>query len=131
MGKRQVCWLPAFSPLPTIFLKCFYFSIVKKSGLSGKQIVKADFLFNFLVDEKLCAFKTLRKTPYFKDTRFDSSTTDSFNSTGGKEEMAHTEQFLLFPQCFLLNQITVSPFVHNFDIISLFVAKLEEPTIGI
>ena len=28
----------------------------------------------------------------------------------GKEEIAHDEQFLLFPQCFLLNQIIVSPF---------------------
>ena len=31
------------------------------------------------------------------------------------------EQFLLFPQCFLLNQIIVSPFVYIFDIVSPFV----------
>ena len=30
----------------------------------------------------------------------------------GKGEIAHHEQFLLFPQCFLLNQIIVSPFFH-------------------
>ena len=42
----------------------------------------------------------------------------------GKGEIAHNEQFLLFPQYFLLNQIIVSPFVHIFDIISLFVAEL-------
>ena len=36
----------------------------------------------------------------------------------GKGEIARNEQFLLFPQCFLLNQIIVSPFVHIFDIIS-------------
>ena len=41
------------------------------------------------------------------------------------------EQFLLFPQCFLLNQIIVSPLVHIFDIISLFGSELEEPQIGI
>ena len=35
-----------------------------------------------------------------------------------KGEIARNEQFLLFPQCFQLNQITVFPFVHNFDIIS-------------
>ena len=49
----------------------------------------------------------------------------------GKGEIAGNEQFLLVPQCFLLNQITVSPFVHIFDTISLFAAELEEPKIGI
>ena len=47
-----------------------------------------------------------------------------------KGEIAHNEQFLLFPQCFRLNQIIVSPFVHIFDI-SLFAAELEEPKICI
>ena len=37
---------------------------------------------------------------------------------------------ILFPQCFLLNQIIVSPFVHIFDIISLFAVELKEPKIG-
>ena len=41
------------------------------------------------------------------------------------------EQFLLFPQCFLLNQIIVSPFVYIFDIISLFAAEFEESKIDI
>ena len=49
----------------------------------------------------------------------------------GKEEIARNEQFLLFPQCFQLNQITVSPFVHIFHTISLFAVELEEPKIGI
>ena len=49
----------------------------------------------------------------------------------GKGEIAHNEQFLLFPQCFLLNQIIVSPFVHIFGIISLLAAELEEPKIGL
>ena len=49
----------------------------------------------------------------------------------GKEEIARDEQFLLFLQCFLLNLITVSPFVHIFDIISLFAAESEEFKIGI
>ena len=48
----------------------------------------------------------------------------------GKEEIASNEQFLLFPQCFLLNQTIVSHFVNIFDIISLFAAKLEEPKIA-
>ena len=48
-----------------------------------------------------------------------------------KEEIARNEQFLLFPQCLLLHQIIVFPFVHIFDIISLFAAELEEPKIDI
>ena len=53
----------------------------------------------------------------------------AFENIVGKEEIAHNEQFLLFPQCFLLNQIIVSPFVHIFDIISLLAAELDEPKI--
>ena len=55
----------------------------------------------------------------------------AFENMVGKEEIARNEQFLLFTQCFLLNQITVSPFVDIFDIISLFAAEFEEPKIGI
>ena len=55
----------------------------------------------------------------------------AFENIVGKGEIAHNEQFLLFPQCFLLNRIIVSPFVHTFDIISLFAAELEEPKVGI
>ena len=55
----------------------------------------------------------------------------AFENIVGKEEIARNEQFLLFPQCFLLNQKIMSLFVHIFDIISLFAAELEEPKIGI
>ena len=55
----------------------------------------------------------------------------AFESIVGKEEIAHNEQFLHFPKCFLLNQIIVPPFVHIFDTIFLFAAELEEPKIGI
>ena len=48
-----------------------------------------------------------------------------------KGEIAHNEQFLLFPQCFLFNQATVSQFAHIFDIISLFAVALEDPKIGL
>ena len=48
----------------------------------------------------------------------------------GKEEIARNEQFLLFPQCFLLNQKLVFPFVNIYDI-SLFAAELEEIKIGV
>ena len=53
-----------------------------------------------------------------------------FENIVGKGEIACNKQLLLFPQCFLLNQIIVSPFVHVFDIISLFSAKLENPKIA-
>ena len=55
----------------------------------------------------------------------------AFENIVGKGEIAHNEQFHLFPQFFLLNQIVVFPFIHVFDIISLFAAELEEPKIGI
>ena len=54
----------------------------------------------------------------------------AFQNIAGKEEIARKEQFLLFPQCFLLNQKILSPFVNIFDMIYSFVAKLEEPKIG-
>ena len=49
----------------------------------------------------------------------------------GKKEIARNEQFLLLPQCFLLNPIIVSPFIPIFDIVSLFAAELEETKIVI
>ena len=54
----------------------------------------------------------------------------SFENIVGKEEIAHNEQFLLFPQCFLLDQEIVSPFVNIFAIISLFTAELESPKLA-
>ena len=55
----------------------------------------------------------------------------AFESIVGKRKIARNEQFLLFAQCLLVSQIIVSPFVHIFDIISLFAAELEVPKIGI
>ena len=55
----------------------------------------------------------------------------AFENIVGKEKIARNEYFLLFPQCFLLNQKIVSPFVKIFDITSLFAAEVEEPKIGI
>ena len=55
----------------------------------------------------------------------------TFENTTGKGKIALIEQFLLFQQCFLLNQVIASPFVHIFEIISLFAAELEEPKIVI
>ena len=56
----------------------------------------------------------------------------TFENIVGKEEIARNEQFLLFPQCFLLHQKIVSTFVNIYYIISLhvFTAELEEPKSG-
>ena len=55
----------------------------------------------------------------------------AFENIVGKGEIVHYELFLLLPQCFLLNQLIVSPFVHIFNIIPLFAAEFEKPKIGI
>ena len=56
----------------------------------------------------------------------------AFENIVGKGEIAPNEQFLIFPQCFLHNQIIVSPFVHIFVILlSLHGAESEKPKIGI
>ena len=55
----------------------------------------------------------------------------AFENIVEKEEIVCNKQFLPFPQCFRLNQITVFLIVCIFDIISLFAAELEEPKIGI
>ena len=54
-----------------------------------------------------------------------------FENIVGKREIYCNAHFLLFPQCFLLNQIIVSPFVNIFDFISLFAAEFEEPKVSI
>ena len=68
-------------------------------------------------------------TLYSIDTHFQQQT--AFENIVGKEEIARNEHFLLFPQCFLLNQKIVSPFVNIYDIISLFAAELEDPKMSI
>ena len=55
----------------------------------------------------------------------------AFENIVGKGEIPCNKEFLLFQQCFLLNQIIVSPLVHNFDVIFLFAAELVELKIGI
>ena len=54
----------------------------------------------------------------------------AFENIVGKREIARNEQFLFFPQCFQLNLITLSPFVHISDII-LFAVELGEPKIKV
>ena len=55
----------------------------------------------------------------------------AFENIVGKGKIACNKQFLLFPQCFLPNGITISPFVHIFDITFLFAAECDKPKIGL
>ena len=68
---------------------------------------------------------------YSIDNYFDASTTDSFENIVRKEEIARNEQFLLFPQCFLLNQITAPHLSIFLTSHFLFAAELDEPKTGI
>ena len=71
-------------------------------------------------------------TLYSIDTHFNASTRDIFLKTlWEKKKLLVTSNFFFFPQCFLLNQKIVSPFINIFDIISLFAAEMEEPKLGI
>ena len=83
-------------------------------------------MLSFELRQKLCCW-----TLHTIETQLNASTLDSFWKHCRKRKIACDEQFLLFLQCFLLNQIIVSPFVHIFYIISLFTAELEDPKIGI
>ena len=64
------------------------------------------------------------------DTHLTYQQQTAFENIVEKGEIAHNEQFLIFPQCFLLSNIIVSPLVHIFHIISSFAAEFEEPKIG-
>ena len=64
---------------------------------------------------------------FFLDTHFNASTTEAFENTVGKEG---NEQFLLFSQCFLLNQKILSLFVSIFYIISSFAVDVEVRKFG-
>ena len=55
----------------------------------------------------------------------------AFEDIVGKENNARNMQFLLFPQCFLLDQIIVSHLSIFLSSYLLFTAELEEPKIGI
>ena len=55
----------------------------------------------------------------------------AFENIVGIGEIARNKQFLLFPLCFVLNQIIVSPFVNIFDLISLFAAEFDKSKVGI
>ena len=62
-------------------------------------------------------------------TPFDASGKKPFENTVGKGGIAHNEQFLLFPQCFLPVWITFFPFSSNLNLWSANSFSLEESKI--
>ena len=101
-----------------LFSKDMYCTHTKTQVCFGKGLT--DFKGN-----EFCFYASL--TLYSKDTHFNTTTTDTFWKHCAKRRIAGNQHFLLFPQCFLLNQKLVSPFVNIYDILSLSAAELEEP----
>ena len=67
----------------------------------------ASYVLNPILDYKILALSKL--TLYSIDTLFFTHQQQiAFENIAGKGEIARNEQFLLFPQCFVLNQIIVS-----------------------
>ena len=66
-------------------------------------------------------------TLYSIDTHFDASTTDRFWKPKWEKEKLLVMSNFSFSHSFLFYQIIVSPFVHIFDIISLYAAEFKEP----
>ena len=92
-GWRK-CWLPAFSPFPTMFLKGPFLRDVKITGLCDKELT---------ICHTILSFNNPKEEPFPKQALFlcVCSTSLLKKKTGGKGEIAYTEQFLLFPQCLL------------------------------
>ena len=114
------CHLYIFSQFST-HLMFIFSSVFKKFHFYIQPVFNP---FHFYIQSVL--------TLYSIDTHFD--TTDSFWKHCGKKYIVPNQQFLIFPQSTQFStqsDIIVSPFVHSFDITSLFPAELEEPKTGI
>ena len=72
----------------------------------------------------VCLFKL---TLYSIDTHFNTSTTNSFWKHCGKRRNCLYHAVSPFPTVFSTQSDNCVPYVHIFDIISLFAAVLEEP----
>ena len=108
-GKRRKYWLPAFSSFPTIFLKGFFFRVLKswdclvkgycwKSGFAiGHSHIINPFPHIKILDQtKLKAFADDK----LNVTKMIFSAFDMSRKHCGKRRNCLYKQFLLFPQCF-------------------------------
>ena len=85
-GKRRKCWLPAFSPFPTMFSKAFPFGVVKSRGLCGKGL-----------DNKVWTFSSRKSHNSFRYGKMGEILSHD-KDIEGKAENACYEQFLLLSQ---------------------------------
>ena len=83
-----------------------------ETGTRSHQIIPAKYLPHILSYDSI-KYSILNLTLYSIDTHSNASTT-AFENIVGKGEIACNKQFLLFPQFFQLNQVTVHPFAHIF-----------------
>ena len=80
-GKRRKCWLPVFSPFPSVFHSLLL------SPTTRRQILDSSKLKEFADDD-------------FKFDENGRKLSKWVENNVGKGEFALYEQFLLFPQCF-------------------------------
>ena len=91
-GKRRNCSLRAIPPFPTVF-KRLLLQTRKNQGLFGKELKKESHI-------SLFGFERVNDFP--NKPWFSHVCSTSLENTVGKGVIALNEQFLLFPQCFLL-----------------------------
>ena len=79
---------------------------------------------------KFCLL-VIRLCVYSIDTHFEHQKQTFLKNIAGKREIACNKQFLLFPQCLVLNQVILSQLVHIFDIISFTIGCPDVTNISI
>ena len=106
-GKRKKCRLPAFSPFPSMFSKGFFLRVVKHRDCVVKgypAIHHHGFTLQSLTHYQTTNFILVQsKQSADNNFKFDENSrkfSKWIENTVGKGEIAHYEQFLLFPQCF-------------------------------
>ena len=53
VGKMRKCWLPAFSPFPTMFSKDFFFKVVESQGIYWESVTV---FYSFSLPLEKCKF---------------------------------------------------------------------------
>ena len=117
-GKSRKCWLPAFSP----FFTFLQMALKKKKGkkypvnfcqttIQNESISRLQNKFHSNIEIFFKGWETMEKrqkvfflralNPFPKKPWFVRVCSTSLLNTEGKGEIAHNEQFHLFPQCFL------------------------------
>ena len=100
--KRRKCWLPAFSPLPTVFS-----TISKTKIIISNTLILLSANTSNLDQSKILSFgkKLTLSSMYthFNTLKKNKLLEKLLENIVEKGEIAQNEQFHLFPQCFLCN----------------------------